>query len=46
MAVAEPVEVGQRLTMPERARRKSDFLVLGMSTMVCVLEGEKIIHRR
>ena len=36
MAVAEPVEVGARLSMPERARRRSDFFVLGMSTRVCV----------
>ena len=34
MAVALPVEVGQRLSMPERARRRSFFLVLGMSTRV------------
>mmetsp|Transcript_8913 Transcript_8913/g.29503 ORF Transcript_8913/g.29503 Transcript_8913/m.29503 type:complete len:268 (-) Transcript_8913:97-900(-) len=31
-AVAEPVEVGDRLSIPERARRRSDFLGLTMST--------------
>ena len=34
MAVADPVEVGQRLSIPDLARRRSDFLVLGMSTRV------------
>lgn len=37
MAVALPVEVGARLQRAERARRRSVFLVLGASTMVCVL---------
>ena len=37
MAVAEPVEVGAKLVMPERARRKSLFLLFGASTIVCVL---------
>mmetsp|Transcript_13746 Transcript_13746/g.23499 ORF Transcript_13746/g.23499 Transcript_13746/m.23499 type:complete len:243 (+) Transcript_13746:623-1351(+) len=35
-AVADPVEVGARLSMPERARRRSDFLSLTMSTSDCV----------
>ena len=37
MAVAEPVDVGAKLTRAERARRRSDFFVLGASTTVCVL---------
>lgn len=39
MAVAEPVDVGARFSMPERARRRSDFLVLGMSTNVFLCGG-------
>ena len=35
-AVAEPVVVGARLSMPERQRRRSFFFALGMSTMGCV----------
>ena len=35
-AVADPVEVGARLSMPERQRRKSFFLALGMSTIGCL----------
>mmetsp|Transcript_54188 Transcript_54188/g.171969 ORF Transcript_54188/g.171969 Transcript_54188/m.171969 type:complete len:204 (+) Transcript_54188:211-822(+) len=37
MAVADPVEVGARLVIAERARRRSSFLLLGASTTVCVL---------
>ena len=37
MAVAEPVLVGARFMRPERARRRSAFLALGASMMVCVL---------
>jgi hypothetical protein len=35
MAVAEPVEVGARLTMPDLARLRSSFLALTESTTVC-----------
>ena len=32
--VLTPMEVGQRLTIPDRARRRSSFFVLGISTSV------------
>ena len=35
-AVALPVDVGARLSMPERLRRRSFFFWLGMSTSDCV----------
>merc|ERR1712038_798877 len=34
MAVADPVDVGQRLSIPDRALRRSLFLVLGISIIV------------
>ena len=34
-AVADPVVVGARFSIPDRARRRSFFLVLGMSTRDC-----------
>ena len=37
MALAEPVDVGQRFDMPERARRRSVFFTLGASSSICVL---------
>lgn len=37
IAVADPVEVGARFISPLRARRRSAFLELGASMMVCVL---------
>lgn len=43
MALAEPVDVGARLASDERARRRSDFLVLRASTTVCVFVTSWIV---
>mmetsp|Transcript_13572 Transcript_13572/g.33994 ORF Transcript_13572/g.33994 Transcript_13572/m.33994 type:complete len:295 (+) Transcript_13572:683-1567(+) len=43
MAVADPVEVGARLTMPLRARRRSDFFAFVASSIICVLVTSWIV---